>query len=187
MGNFYANYTLRGVSQPAVAGALAGRRCVVTPTAHDCVVVFDDASDEQDQRTISSLAARLSGDLHCPLLVILNHDDDVLWYQLYADGKLEDEYDSTPGYFDSAAEPTPPAGGDARKLCAVLSSTNVAEVQRILGKSGFGDNGYTFAFERHGDLVRALGISEFGVGTGYASFGNDELPEGLSIADVIRT
>ena len=119
-------------------------------------------------------------------LAVLNHDDDILWYQLYADGKLVDEYDSTPGYFDSAAEPSAPAGGDARKLCSALGSTNAAEVERILRKSGFDDDGYTFAFERHTDLVRALGITEFGVGTSYASFENDELPAGLSVADVIR-
>ncbi len=44
-----------------------------------------------------------------------------------------------------------------------------------------------FAFERHGDLVNALGISAFGVGTAYASFESDELPDGLSGDDVVRT
>lgn len=188
MGNFYTNYTLRGVSQQAVADVLAGRLCIVTPSMNDTVVVYDEASDDQDQRTISSLATKLSRELHCPVLAVLNHDDDILWYQLFVGGDLQDEYDSSPGYFDSAAtEPSAPAGGDARKLCSFLGSPNAIEVERILRKSAFDEGGYTFEFERHADLVKALGISDFGVATAYASFENDELPEGLSSGDVIRT
>jgi hypothetical protein len=187
MGNFYVNYTLRGVTQDAVAKVLVGRTCVVTPSANDTVVAFDEESDSQDQQVISSLATALSQKLCCPVLAVMNHDDDVLWYQLYNDGMLQDEYDSSPGYFDASAEPSAPAGGDAEKLCAAFGSANVKEVEVVLRKSSFDDDGYTFAFERHGDLVSALGISAFGVGTAYASFQNDELPEGLSADDVVRT
>src|SRR4051794_21847985 len=180
MGNFYVNYTLRGVTQHAVADALAGRTCVVTPPADDTVVVFDEQSDEQDQRVIASLANELSGRLRCPVLAVLNHDDDVLWYRLYTNGKLQDEYDSSPGYFDPSAEPSAPAGGDAAKLCSAFGSSNTDEVERVLRMSGFDDEGYSFAVERHADLVAALGISAFGIGTAFASFENDEVPEGLS-------
>ena len=187
MGNFYVNYTLRGVTQEAVAKALAGRSCIVTPPANHTVVAFDEESQNQDQQVISALATELSQKLHCPVLAVLNHDDDILWYQLYTDGKLQDEYDSSPGYFDPGAEPSPPAGGDAAKLCSTLGSAKTEDVERVLRKSAFDDDGYTFAFERHADLVNALGISAFGVGTAYASFANDELPEGLSADDVVRT
>ncbi len=186
MGNFYVNYTLRGVTQEAVAKALAGRTCIVTASANATVVAFDEESDNQDQQVISSLATELSQKLRCPVLAVLNHDDDILWYQLYKDGELQDEYDSSPGYFDPSAEPSAPAGGDAAKLCAAFGSPKTEEVDRVLRKSAF-DDGYTFAFERHGDLVSALGISAFGVGTAYASFESDELPEGLSTAGVVRT
>lgn len=137
MGNFYVNYTLRGVSQRAVADALAGRACIVTPP------------------------------------------------QLYTNGELQDEYDSSPGYFDSDAEPSGPAGGDAAKLCAAFGASDPGEVERVLRKSFFDGDGY--AFERHNDLVKALAISPFAVGTAYASFDSDELPEGLSLSDIIRT
>jgi hypothetical protein len=187
MGNFYVNYTLRGVTQDAVADALAGRACVVTPPANGTVVVFDEESDNQDQAVISSLASDLSRKLRCPVLAVLNHDDDILWYQLYVDGKLRDEYDSSPGYFDPSAEQSAPAGGDAAKLCSAFGSANPDEAESVLRKSAFDDDGYAFAIERHGDLVSALGISAFAVGTAYASFENDELPEGLSSEDVIRT
>lgn len=187
MGNFYVNYTLRGVAQAAVAEALKGRHCIVTPPVNNTVVAFDEQSDKQDQRVISALASKLSHKLRCPVLAVLNHDDDILWYQLYTDGKPEDEYDSSPGYFDSAAEPSGPAGGDAKKLCAAFGSARTDDVERVLRKSAFDDDGYAFAVQRHGDLVSALGISPFAVGTAFASFEGEELPEGLSPDDVVRT
>jgi hypothetical protein len=167
MGNFYTNYTLRGPSQEAVAKALSGRSAIVTPQRDGCVVVFDEQSDEQDLEVITGLARDVSGELRCPVLAILNHDDDILWYQLYLSGELSDEYDSSPSYFDPEAEPSVPAGGDAQKLCAAFSSSNVAEVERILRKSSFDEDGYVFAFERHADLARALGLPSFAVGAGY--------------------
>lgn len=187
MGNFYMNYTVRGVGQLAVATVLTGRRCIVTPSVNNCVVVFNEEPNDQDLQTISQLGAKLSAELHCPVLAVLNHDDDILWYQLYSGGKLEDEYDSSPGYFDALSQPSAPAGGDAQKLCSVFGSTKVAEVESILRKSAFDDDGYMLAFERHGDLAKTLGISAFGVGTAYASSENDEWPEGLSPNGVVRT
>jgi len=187
MGNFYVNYTLRGPSQQAVAAALAGRTTIVTPARDGCLVVFDEQSDEQDTDLIAALAAQLSSDFHCPVLAVLNHDDDILWYSLYEDGERTDEYDSSPGYFDAAAAPSAPAGGDAQRLCAAFRGGNVEAVKGVLRKSSYDEDGYTFAVERHADLVRGLGLPAFGVGTAYASFECDELPEGLSLEDVIRT
>src|SRR6185503_13495471 len=143
MGNFYTNYTLRGPSQQAVAAALAGRSAIVTPAQDGCVVVFDEHSDDQDSAVITELASRLSRDLRCPVLAVLNHDDDIFWYQLYLSGELADEYDSSPGYFDASAEPSGPADGDAQKLCTAFGSSAVAEVERILRDEA----GYTFAVE----------------------------------------
>jgi len=185
MGNFYTNYTLRGPSQQAVAAALAGRKATVTPQRDGCVVAFDEASDDQDQERIVELATRLSRELGCPVLAILNHDDDILWYQLCEGGKQTDQYDSSPGYFDPSAEPSAPAGGDAQRLCAAFNASDVAAVERVLRNASYDDGGYVFAFERHADLVRALGLPEFAVGTAYASFERDELPEGLSRADMM--
>ena len=187
MGNFYTNYTLRGPTQQAVATALAARSAVVTPAQNGCVVAFDEISDNQDQAVSGELASRLSRELNCPVLAVLNHDDDILWYQLHVDGNLLDEYDSSPGYFDPSAEPSAPVGGDAQQLCAAFGGSDVAGVQRVLSKSSIDDDGYVFAFERHADLVRTLGLPQFAVGTAYASFERDEFPEGLSADQIIRT
>jgi hypothetical protein len=187
MGGFYTNYTLRGPSQKAVAGALAGRKAMVSPESSGCVVAYDEASDDQDGEAIAALASHLSGTLRCPVLAVLDHDDDILWYQLYENGKLTDEYDSTPGYFDPSAEPSAPAGGDAQRLCCAFGATDVADVEAILRKSSFDDDGYVFAHERHADLVRALGIPEFAVLKAYASFGRGEIPDGFSAEDFVSS
>jgi hypothetical protein len=187
MGNFYTNYTLRGPSQTDVANALSGRRARITPSHNGCVVVFDEASDSQDTGIISELASKLSAEFGCPVLSVLNHDDDILWYQLYADGALIDEYDSTPGYFDPASQPSSPIGGDSDKICAVFDCHDRAAVERVLRKSTFDDDGYVFAMDRHADLVSAIGLSAYAVGTAYASFDYDELPEGLSQDKVMHS
>lgn len=186
MGNFYVNYTVKGPGQQAVAKALTGRSAIVTPQRDDCVVAFDEQSDNQDSEIIANLACDLSRELRCPVLAVLNHDDDILWYQLYLSGQLADEYDSCPSYFDPDAEPSGPAGGDAQKLCATFGSSNVAEVERILRKSSFDEDGYTFAVERHADLAQALGLPTFAVGGGYAYVSDGEIPEGLSENDLLR-
>ena len=88
MGNFYTNYTLRGPSQQTVVAALAGRSAIVTPAQDGCVVVFDEESDEQNTEVITGLTSRLSCELRCPVLAVLNHDDDIFWYQLYLSGEF---------------------------------------------------------------------------------------------------
>jgi len=186
MGNFYTNYVLRGPSQQAVAKVLEGRSAIVTPSQNGCVIVFDEQSDGQNQNIIAELATRLSREFGCPVLAVLNHDDDILWYQLYVSGELVDEYDSSPGYFDPSAEPSGPAGGDAQKLCRAFGARNVAEVENILRKSSFDEDGYTFAAERHTDLTRVLGIPSFGVGSGYRCFADGELPDGLDEDDIVK-
>ena len=188
MGNFYTNYTLRGPGQQAAAAALAGRSALVTRAQDGCVVVFDEQSDERDTAVISELASHLSRELRCPVLAVLNHDDDILWYQLYLSGELADEYDSSPGYFDaSEEEPSAPAVGDVQKLCTAFGASAVAEVESVLRKSSYDADGYTFAVERHADLARALGIPSFGVGAGYRYVSEGELPDGVAEEDLMRT
>lgn len=187
MGGFYSNYTLRGPSQQAVVSALAGRKAIVTPEDNGCIVVFEEQTDDQDMEFIGHLATYLSENLHCSVLAVVDHDDDILYYQLYEDGDLIDEYDSTPGYFDPSAEPSAPAGGNARRLCAAFDASDNAAVEKILRKSSFGKDGYSFAFQRHADLVRALGLSDFAVGKAYASFERGEYPDGLTAKDIMRS
>lgn len=185
MGNFYVNYTLRGPDQQAVAEALAGRSALVTPARHGCVVVYVEESDSQNKQIITDLGARLSRELRCPVLAILNHDDDILWYQLFLSGALADEYDSSSDYFTST-DSSGPIIDKARKLCAAFGARDVEAVATILRKSSDADDGYTFEVVRHGDLVRALESSTFAVGGGYRYVSSGNLPEGLKQSDLIK-
>lgn len=192
MGNFYTNYTLKGPSQQAVAFALAGRKAIVTTDYNGCIMIFDEQSDQQDAKIISDLAARLSYQFSCPVLAVLNHDDDILWFQLYENGMMADEYDSAPGYFEAEDEDAAmagPRGGDAQRLCAIFGCGEPDVVESILRKSFLDPDGYAFAFQRHGDLVDALGLPDFGVGNSYQSFEDPcfEFPDALTKKDLLRT
>ncbi len=182
MGNFYANYTIKGASQKAVADAFAGRNAVIAPEALGCVVVYDEASDMMNS-VDEELGTRLSGDLSCGVLGMSNHDDDVLVCQLFQNGEKADGYNSDPDYFDMGAEaPAGPSGGRAEILCRAFGSDSVARVAEILDGAQ-----YVFAFERHQDLVKALGISDHAVGFGHRFISAGELPEGLAADDLTTT
>jgi hypothetical protein len=187
MGNFYVNYTLKGPEPQNVATALKGRKAFVTPQKNDCVVVFDQQSDEQDTDQIAALAKKLSKQLNCPLLAVLNHDDDILWYQLYENGQLTDQYNSAPSYFEPSENILPPAGGDPQKLCNAFGVDHNNDIKDILQRPSLGNNAYFFAFERHYDLINALEISDFALFTSYATLEQNEYPNGLAPDEIINT
>lgn len=188
MGNFYTNITLRGSDQDSIAEYLTqqNRDAYVSPTVNHCTVVYDEQCESQDTGILESLASDLSKRFSCPALAVLNHDDDILWYKLFESGQLTDEYDSSPDYFDAQDELAMPKGGDAQKLCGIFGAgQNVTEVERILRAPN--PDAYVFAYERHEDLAKALGIPTFSVGCGYNYIEQDELPEGLEFDDLKRT
>ena len=194
MGCFYVNYTLRGPNQDAVAAELAGRAAIVSPEQERCVVVYDEESESQDDELIRELASRLSGRFQCPLLAVLNHDDDILKYWLFLNGELMDEYDSTPGYFggddeddQSASSLGGPEGGNANLLCRLFEMNSVAEIESILRRPAGDRYGYIFAIDRHTDLVAALGITTLGVAAGYELLSNGEIPEDLDERLLLKT
>ena len=184
MGNFYTNFALRGATQQSVASALAGRSAIVTAPVNDVVVVFDEQSDSQDTEVISSLAADLSSKCGCAVLATMNHDDDVLWYELFTGGKRVDEYNSCPGYFDDSIEGDEPAGGDAATLVAAFGAKNPDLVEKALRAPG---EDFTFAIERHTAIAEALGLPSFVVGGGFTYINDGELPDGLAKDTLIRT
>jgi len=184
MGNFYTNTTLRGPSQDEVVSYLngLGRTTYVSPVEKGCVVVFDELGDTQDTDALADLTRSLSAQFHCPAWVVLNHDDDVLWYQLYQDGALKDEYNSAPDYFDSS-QGAEPGGGDAKALCAAFGAEGAEDrVEAILR-----DEECFFALERHADLLQALGAPDFAVGGGYRYLEGGEIPPGLDQSTLVRT
>jgi hypothetical protein len=164
MGNCYVNMATKGPSQIEVSAALTQRRrkAFVCPTSDGFTVFCNEQAETQDPHVIDELARTVSGDLACPLVAVLNHDDDILWLSLYEKGELLDQYDSFPTYFEDAF--SPPKGGDASKFRRILAAgANESTIEGILRKP-HNDEGYIFEIERHADLASALGMPAFSVG-----------------------
>jgi hypothetical protein len=159
MGNSYSNITLNGPAQDEVVRYLnAGRHVAyVSPTLHGRTVVFEE--HEAGEQEIFDLAAGLSAHFQCPALAIVVHDSDILYYQLFEDGVLTDEYNSHPSFMTNEP-PRPPEGGDARRICAAFGRPEAeATVERILHHNWFEDRSkYLFAEERHDDLASVLAM-----------------------------
>lgn len=182
MGNFYVNYTTRGPGREAVAACLRGaqRSAFVGPTREGCTVFFDEESDTQDDEVIKELGTLLSRELKAPVLAVLNHDDDVLAYWLFEAGRLSDEYNSCPGYFDGDDET--PAGGDALKLCAAFGvPAQAQQVDAILRNED-----YTFALDRHEALAALLKLPWPLCSMGYGYLAEGERPEDLDEGDLLE-
>lgn len=180
MGNFYTNVTTRGPAQSDLAAALRnlGRSAFLTPTTNTFTVICDRECEHQDTDVLSSLALTVSTQLACPAWAVLNHDDDVLWYQLFDRGKLVDAYISSKDWWKDPEEPPP--GGEAEILCRIMGNPGEQrQVQKTLARSG-GVLGYLFEIHRHEALLDALGQPRFAAGLGYKYVNKGELTAGLT-------
>lgn len=180
MGNTYHNITVKGPTQIQIVTYLEaqGQAAFVSPTLADITFVYSpDAS-------WSALAEDLSRTFHCPALFVSGYDNDVFQYTLHAAGRIIDEYDSAPDFFDNevwwGTEEEPegvrshqpePAGGDAHLLCTTLDIEHAVEqVEAILHPpvpgsirtSGLG------AFHQHWALAEVLGWPPSASVTDYA-------------------
>lgn len=175
MGAFYTNVTVRHADVDAVIAVLVKLRrdAFVTPPHNGAIVVFDAEIESQDARDIDRLASPISKRLRSVALLALNHDDDMLYYALLEDGRLIDEYNSRPGYFDGTEQDA--IGGDARKLAAAFGVPDRADrLDRVLHATK-----YAFEAERHAALVQLLVLPPAAVGSGYDTISQGELPEGV--------
>jgi hypothetical protein len=161
MGPSYSNLVLRGPERGRIVQALEarGRTAFVGPTVNGCTVVFDEES-EHDPQDVAALAAELTAALGGAALGVTLHDDHVLSCSLAQEGRVVDEYDSSPGYFEGNERP--PHGGNAALLCDAFGvPERAAEVERILR----GDHALETA--RHEELTQALGLPAYAVNLGY--------------------
>ena len=187
MGSFYTNITLRTTQRGAVRDHLAAaqRKAYISPVVGGALVVFDQASEEQDLEELGRIASHLSQRCSCPALALMIHDDDILLYRLYEKGALVDQYTSAPEYFEGGD--AHPAGGDAARLGTAFGRPEVKDaLEEILRRSKDAPEAYTFETDRHTDLVRVLGLPSAAVGTGYNYIEANELPPELAADDLIR-
>ena len=117
MGLFCANLHFRTTDDQALSAALKRRgvnRYRVAAAKGGWTSLYEEQASGQDDDRIRDLAGGLSEDLHVAAVAFMVHDSDFACYWLFDDGKLIDEYNSCPDYFDADDtddESSSPSGG----------------------------------------------------------------------------
>jgi hypothetical protein len=170
MGNFYTNITL---DRPAAAAAAeltaAGRNAYVAATGERCVV-YDGECESQDTQVLAALAEHLATRLDTWALAVLNHDDDVLWLQLYFGADLVAEYANRGG-----------PRTDVGALCRTLGRPGDVTAVWVLLRLPF-----LLQVWRHRRLVRRLRLPEAAVGFGFTYIARGEAPTGVAPDRLLR-
>ena len=195
MGTFCTNITLVGADPVAVEQLLvdAGRAAFVGSWDGD-TVVYDERGEAQDG-SHAALAQELSAVLGCVAVASLNHDDDILYLQVFERGEVRGEYNSAPDYFDdggdgmavgpdTAIDDIPriglAAGPDPQRW---LLGLDPATLVRLVGRgdadrlAGIAAGDALFASDLHAEILDELGLPQAACGTGYRYLTNGELPE----------
>jgi len=170
----YANITLSGPSQEDVAAHLKahGVAAYVSPTVKGATVVWHE--DLASQETV---ARELSRALSCPALLVMTYAQRVLLYQLYETGELKDSYVSE--HVEELLGASEAPSGDPERLCDAFAKPSAERrVATVLSKPAKEGQPYAYAANRHGDLLTALGLPVFAVGSSYALIEQGEMPAG---------
>ena len=186
MGGSFNHLALFGPTRQQVAEVLADREAAISPTVNGFTLVADEESESLDSKRILAVSTEVSKTLRCPALLIQQFKGDVLCYSLFDNGTLVDDYNSEPDYYDFEAKHVPPRGpqgGDAERLCTLLSRTGARErVDHILHRQ----DPTLDAHQRYRELADALGIPGFSVGFGVGVL-HRNYPEGLEESAVFLT
>lgn len=107
MGAFIVNFQVRSIDVSALTGALGSiiqQRAYVSDVKNGWISVYDEITATQDPTEIIRVGSLLSKQLPAPVLAFLVHDSDILQYWLFANGGVEDEYNSVPDYWDDPSD-----------------------------------------------------------------------------------
>ncbi len=187
MGSFYTNVTVTNMDRDKVIGYLSSinRKSIVAPYSSGGIVIYDEKGESQDG-SIFQLAEDLSKTPKCCAFAIMNHDDSVLYFQVFSNGEIVDSYNSCPSYFEGEEE-LPPTGGNAETLCGMYNQKGkeklIEDILRYDSLANEDEERYIFETERHSDITNTLNLPSFAVGTGYNYITNGEYPEGLEFSD----
>jgi Ankyrin repeats (many copies) len=184
MGLFCVNLHFRTRDDKALSASL-NRRGVsgyrVLPARGEWASLYEERASEQDFERIRELAGGLSEDLGVAAIAFLVHDSDVACYWLFDGGRLLDEYNSCPNYFDAdatAEEPPRPAGGRPDVLLPYCrTGVRQDELAAILAGEA------VFAESVIEQLVDALGIDPGRALADYRHLGEREGPDGTDGPD----
>src|SRR5258707_13107707 len=116
MGNWYTNICVSGAPQSDVIATLneLGRRVYVTAETGGWIILYVQECDKFDLDVLESLALTISTRLSGTALATFNADADILWLDVYENGKLATRFSSDRKQFEDAAAIPPRAGMTAR-------------------------------------------------------------------------
>lgn len=172
MGSFYSNMVVWHPDRREVLAALGSAEALVGPAGDRATAVFHD----DDAGLLPHMVAQpLSETLGCRVLFCDVHDDDIFSCELWSDGALVASYaipdpseyfgfdaDLAADFAEAADELGMPSTEvvDVGAVVEALGGPNPARVREVLSAD------YTFAGERHGDLLEALELPRYPAGWG---------------------
>jgi hypothetical protein len=157
MGGHYGSVQVRSddrerVKSIAIEVARAkGIRCLIGPALKGWVGIYPE-NNGQDESVGREIAEQVGADV----LHVLVHDDDVLAYWLWRDGKEVASYWSKPGYFgDENLDREERMAGAPGQFAPFIGEKNVARLAALLQRS----DSPVFESERLESLGKLLGIA----------------------------
>jgi len=137
MGSSYTNIQVRSRDFERVVDSLRKTSTLPSYVSKPCdrgwISVYPRATESQDPKILRSIAESLSRDLETGVFGLLVHDSDLFFYVLFEEGRLADEYDSDPGYFDGSN--VAPSGGNMQAVARYcLPGTTIKELSESFAK-----------------------------------------------------
>lgn len=171
MGAFYGSTQVRTTDREKVIQAaqtvakLNGIHCLVGPALNGWVGVYPEHSG-QDDKVGSQIAQAIGGEV----IHLLLHDDDVLAYWFWVDGRLEDSYWSMPGYFGEKDRHAQEQMAGRPETLAKINGAVIAELREVLRR----DDESAFESERLERFANLLGIHNAATSYEYLKAGERE-------------
>jgi hypothetical protein len=159
MGTFYGSILVRSEDTEAIKNALVamanqeGCKFLLGPPINGWSSLFPNESGQNE-----AVSAELARVLPNDIFHLIVHDDDVFAYFYYRDGKLIDQYNSCPDYFEEVTEAERQASRGRPELLQPLISNEetLNELKTLLTAA---KDEYVFEQERMEKFTKLLGLS----------------------------
>ena len=190
MGAFFTNIQVRNGATKAICSALprlTTSRAYVSPPRNGWVTVYAEATEDQSDPPMLSLAEGLSRMFKTDVLGLLVHDSDIAMYWLYRCGEPLDQFNSLPDYFGETVddETREQVRGNTDILLPLcVAGTTRAQLDEVLHPP---DGPGTIAEEIVSELAKLLGIDEARACVGFKYFareGREVLPDATDFEPV---
>lgn len=170
VGNFYTSITLRNAQFDSVVREMrALNRESYVYSDGSVSIVYDRETEKQDTTILAALAEHLADRLGTKAFAVLDHDDDVLWFQLYDGKDLVTEYCNQNG-------PTTDIRALARSLTDGRSRLRLWYILR---------RPYVFQVNRHIALNKLFGFPEASI-LGYEYIHRGERTDDMTGGQLVR-